>query len=73
MLIKLLCISLLLYSCSPKAIVGPIERVSGDTACLSKKCFLLFKKAPKAYEGQTATFTYTVNRRKLNCRVLKNY
>lgn len=57
-ILKVTVICCLIASCSSgKAITGEISHVSGDTACLPGKCFLLLKNAPKAYKGQKATFT----------------
>jgi len=71
-ILKVLAIlSFICWGCSPRAFTGEISHVSGDTACLSENCFLLLKNAPKAYKGQIATFTPTVKRKKINCKLLK--
>jgi len=59
------------WGCSPRAFTGEISHVSGDTACLPSKCFLLLPNAPKTSVGRKAVFVWTRGKSKVNCKLLK--
>jgi len=71
-ILKVLAIlSFVCWGCSPKAFTGEISHVSGDTACLPSKCFLLLPNAPKTSVGRKAVFVWTMDKSKVNCKPLK--
>jgi len=59
------------WGCSPRPFAGEISHVSGDTACLPSKCFLLLPNAPKTSVGGKAVFVWTRDKSKVNCKLIK--
>jgi len=64
-------LSFVCWGCSPRSFTGEISHVNGDTVCLPSKCFLLLPNASKCVVGDTVTFKRTVNRKKINCKLIK--
>lgn len=70
-ILKCIAITLLIASCSPKAFTGEISHVSGDTACIPKQCFKVFKSVPMPSQGDKVVFTRTSKRKLINCKHIK--
>jgi len=70
-ILKCIAITLLIASCSPMAFKGEISHASGDTACIPKQCFKVFKSVPMPSQGDKVTFTRTSKRKLINCKRIK--
>ena len=70
-ILKVTVIVLATASCSPMAFKGEISHASGDTACIPKQCFKVFKSVPMPSQGDKVVFTRTSKRKLINCKRIK--